>query len=279
MDARELLKKWPNGQLTSAEGIFQSPAWRLSVVYEDAPSVLVRGEEKPTDILPLVLTLDGEASVLGLADSQSYPDLHLLWGRRHELPSEVLLALVEKECGPLFQMLEDATKKLVAVKGLADAAKRVDGTAFTLLRPDGQQMPFTLEITPSILARFGVLDNLDVTHASIRSMARSARAVYAELTVSASEVAAFAADDRLVLPPLDVARWQSDLPEDAAVRICSTEEGSLLFAQVVDEALPPVPFPQEVTVFQGTRAVATGRVEALGLQQVVRLLHVSRVDF
>lgn len=279
MDARELLKDWPNGQLTSAEGIFQSPAWRLPVVYEGTPGVLVKAEGVPTDVLPLALTFDGEASVLGLVDSPYYPDLHLLWARRRELPPEVLLALVEKECGALFQMLEDATKKLVSVKGLADAAVRADDAALTFVRPDGQQMSFTLGITPSVLARFGTLDNLDVAHVAMRSMTRSARAVYAELALTADEVAALAVDDRFVLPPPEVARWRFVLPADETVRICASEEGALQFAQVVDETLPPVPPPCEVTVFQGARVIATGRVGSLGRQQAVRVVHVSGSTF
>lgn len=279
MDARELLKEWPNGQLASAEGIFQSPAWCLSVACEGAPSRLEKADVFPQDVLPLRVTFDGEASVLGLVDTPAYPDLHLLWRRRGELPQAVLLALVEKECGALFQMLEDATKKLVSVKGFDGAVVQAGDTAFTVLRPDGQKLPFTLAVGPSVLAHFGRLENLDFAHASIRSMTRAARAVYAELALASDEVAALAADDRLVLSESSLARWLPELPDDGVVRVCSSEEGTLQFAQMVDEILPPVPPPSTVTVYQGRGEIATGRVEKLGRQQAVRLVQVFRAGF
>ena len=187
MNARELLTDWPGEQLTSAEGIFQSPAWRLPIVYEGAPSVLTQGTTRPLDLLALSLTFDGEPSVIGLADSPNFPDLHILWRRRNELPREVLLALIEKECGPLFQMLEDATKCLVAVKGLEwDEVGETD-VPFALTRPDGLTLAFTWAVPPRVLARLGVLDNLDLTHAAIRALTRPAWAVYASLTLTSSE--------------------------------------------------------------------------------------------
>lgn len=275
MDARELLKDWPCEQLASAAGIFQSSAWRLSVVYDGAPSLLQKDAEGPTDVLPLMLTFDGEASVLGIADSSSYPDLHLLWARRNELPPEVLLALVEKECGALFQMLEDATKKLVAVKGLDGAEVHPDDRAFLLTCPDGSSLGFTLSISPSILERFGRLDNLDETNEEIRSLMRPVWAQYAQLEFSEAECERLSAGDCLVLPDDQPATWLTELPQDEGLRVCTREQGTVTFAQMADDDLPPIPPPCEVTVYRGAREVATGRFETLGLQQVVRLIQVA----
>ena len=271
MNARELLTDWPGEQLTSAEGIFQSPAWRLPIVYEGAPSVLTQGTTRPLDLLALSLTFDGEPSVIGLADSPNFPDLHILWRRRHELPREVLLALIEKECGPLFQMLEDATKCLVAVKGLEwDEVGETD-VPFALTRPDGLTLAFTWAVPPRVLARLGVLDNLDLTHAAIRALTRPAWAVYASLTLTSSDCAGLAVGDCLVMDEGAEPTWTPALPNDGVLRICASAEGSITFAQFVDETLPSVPPAKTVTVFQGTVPIARGVVEQLGEQKVVRV--------
>ena len=113
MDALELLKTWPGWANAGAETVLASPAWRLSVRFGEETGVLRLGVEALSDTIDLDITLDGEPHVLSLADSSLYPDLHVLWGTRAGLPPEILLALVEKECGDLFFMLEKSTRRMV----------------------------------------------------------------------------------------------------------------------------------------------------------------------
>lgn len=273
MDARKLLKEWPKEAFASADGIFGSPAWRMSVDYDGAPCLLTKAEEPVADALSLSLNFDGASSVLRIADSPSFPDLHLLWWRRDDLPREVLLALVEKECGTLFQMLEETMKQLVEVKGFADAEAEasVQGVTFTLRRPDGESLGFALGLSAEQRARLGSLDHLDLTHESIRSMTRSGWAQYAQLDLSAADCVRLAAGDCLLLPEGEKAVWLPVLADDEVVRICGAQEGTLSFAELVDEELPSIPPMQEVNIFRGMSLLAKGRVEMLCEQRIVRI--------
>ena len=106
MDAVALLKTWPDWEHASLETVLASPAWRMPVRYGETVATLVRAAAVPDDPIALAVTFDGTPAVLALADSALYPDLHLLWSRRADLPSALVLALVEKECGNLFALLE-----------------------------------------------------------------------------------------------------------------------------------------------------------------------------
>lgn len=270
MDAFELLKNWPTWRKASAEQLFDSPAWRLAVVYDGEPCELVKREQSPDDVLAVALSFDGEASVLGIGDSEAFPDLHRLWTKRGQLPRELLLALVEKECGALLQLLEDATQKLVVVNGLVAAADS-ECASFVFTRRDGTVVPFTLSLTPAMLTHLGRFENLDLGHPSIRGLSRSARGVYAELSVAATET--LAEGDMLLLPDATEATstWLESLPTDDRLRVCAPAEGALTFAQLADDSLPPVPESDEVLVFRGANPIARGSVVALGRQRAVRL--------
>lgn len=271
MDALELLKNWPTWRKATAKMLFDSPAWRLAVVYDGEPCELVKRESAPSDLLAVELTFDGEASVLGIGDSPAFPDLHRLWSRRGELPSELLLALVEKECGALLQLLEDATEKLVAVTGVVPVAEP-QGADLSFALRDGAEVPFSLVLTPAMLARLGRFENLDLEHPSIRGLSRLAQGVYAKLDVNVSKEN-LAVGDLLLLPDAAEAEstWLESVPDDGALRVCAPEEGELTFAQMADDSLPPVPDSETVQVLLGSKLFARGNVVPLGRQRAVRL--------
>ena len=108
MNAFELLQKWPSWQRASAETIFDSPAWALPVRWKDTQCVMRRADVKFRDILGIGIKFDDEENFIGLANREAFPDLHVLWDVKNNLPDPLKLALVEKECGPLFQILENA---------------------------------------------------------------------------------------------------------------------------------------------------------------------------
>lgn len=274
MDALELLKNWPTWQKAGAKQLFDSPAWRLPIAYDGEPCYLVKGDALPEDPLLVGLTFDGEEAVLGIGDSVLFLDLHRLWRCRGQLPAELVLALVEKECGPLLQMLEDATKKLVAVSGLLSAGD-AESTSFSFARRDGATMAFSLSLSPAMLVQLGRFENLDLRHPAIRGLSRPARAVYAELALEVV-VSSLQEGDLLVLPGSDevASTWLERMPEDGKVRICAPEESSLTFAQLADDALPAVPESEMVLVFVGARQVAQGRIVSLGQQRAVRLISI-----
>ncbi len=271
MDALELLKNWPGWQTADAETLFDSPAWRLPVTFGDAPGVLTKADEEVSEPLVVVLSFDDEVCELGLFDSPLFPDLHCLWAKRHDLPLEVLLALIEKECGAVFQMLEDVVKKLVAVKGVIVKAT-MPATLLSCRRPDGSSFVFQMARSRGVIATFGQFENLDLFHPSIRSLVRPARGLYAALSLEAGDTAALGEGDLLLLPEDETPTWLLSLPEDGILRVCTREEGELAFAEVADEEKPPIPEAEAVAVYRGGRLFARGNVVSLGLGRAVRIV-------
>lgn len=271
MDALELLKSWPGWSRAGAETVLASPAWRLPARMGAETAVMRFGAEPLADTVDLDITLDDEPHVLSLADSPRFPDLHLLWGRRAGLPPEVLLALLEKECGDVFALLEGATRCLLGVKGLA-AAPSPEARVLEVQAASGA-FAFALDLPSAVRTSFGRLENLDASHPSIRGLTRPARVDYGALMLTAEERGEMSAGD-YVLVPEDFAgtqRWAVDAPADEAVHLCSPGTTEIAFAAFADDALPPVPEPTELALVQGGRTLGSGTLSRLGLARAVRL--------
>ncbi len=244
MDAVALLKTWPDWEHASLETVLASPAWRMPVRYGETAATLVRAAAVPDDPIVLAVTFDGTPAVLALADSALYPDLHLLWSHRAALPPALVLALVEKECGELFALLEKATRRQFGVTGLVPTlparpyAFAVEGLSAALA--------FALELPAELLPVFGDLACLDPAHPSIRGATREIRADYGTLAVTDDELAALASGDFLLCPgePV-VARWLTAPPADEAAHVLAAAAQTATFAAFADEALPPPPPPSE----------------------------------
>ena len=266
MDAFELLKDWPGWSRANAGKILSSPAWRMELDYDGAPAVLRRREDRLENLVWLDVAFDDESVRLGIADSESFPDLHRLWAKREGLPREVLLALVERECGALFQALEDALRKGLSVTGLAEApADDAKAESFTLERPDGDGSvaDFTLGLTPALLMPLGQLRFLDTDHPAVRGLEREAEAEYAEVALEGDEAARLAAGDYVLLPQEAAATWRTGRAASGAYRLVGAATGTVTFGQIVDDDLPPVPPPEDLRLVKGTEVVAEGRFAQL----------------
>lgn len=243
MDAVALLKTWPDWEHASLETVLASPAWRMPVRYGETAATLVRADAVPDDPIALAVTFDGTPAVLALADSALYPDLHLLWSRRADLPPALVLALVEKECGDLFALLEKATRRQFGVTGLAPTLP-ARPYAFAVVGLPAA-LAFTLELPAELLPVFGDLACLDPAHPSIRGATREIRADYGTLAVTDDELAALAPGDFLLCPGEPAARWLTAPPADEAAHVLAAAAQTATFAAFADEALPPPPPPSE----------------------------------
>lgn len=254
MDAVALLKTWPDWEHASLETVLASPAWRMPVRYGETAATLVRAAALPDDAISLAVTFDGTPAVLALADSALYPDLHLLWSRRADLPSALVLALVEKECGNLFALLEKLTRRLFGVTGFADApgARPYAFAVAGLSAP----LAFALDLPAELLPVFGSLSCLDPAHPSIRGAVREIRADYGALAVTDDELAALAPGDFLLSPVETPARWVTAPPADEMAHVLAAAAQTATFAAFADEALPPVPAPADLVVVKGGRVRA-----------------------
>jgi hypothetical protein len=234
----------------------------------DEKCVLRRAAAKPRDVIGLAITLDDDAHFLGLGNRESFPDLHDLWMRKSDLPPALVLALVEKECGELLQLIENVVRRQVRVIGLDDPEKRAGALAFDVVSlVDGSiKSSCVLDVRPSTVRTFGQLRFLDVGHESLRAMERPARAVYSVFDLPESDVAGLAPGDCLMLPELEAGvsgEWRCSIPEDGRIRAVSAGETMISFASVADGALPPLPAPSALELYRGQEVVARGRFGAL----------------
>jgi len=273
MDAKELIRNWPEFAKANAARILASPAWRLETCYDGKPAAVKRAcEDTDAGRISLSVRFDDEPRTVTFAPSPLFPDLWVLRDRLGALPPEVLLALVEKECGSLFQFFEDVSRQSFSIGGLSD--EPATGCAFKLETEDGEVV-YTVDLSPMMEQHLGQISNLDVTHESIRSLTREATAVHAVLEMSDAEVATLAAGDCLVLPPGAAPAWEIELPSDGFLRLVASEKRMVTFAEIADGTLGPVPPVEKVDVVFKGRVLATGVFATLGEARAVRIENVS----
>ena len=275
MDALELLKKWPSWEKANAATVLASPAWRMLVAFDGRNATLKMADApEPRDTVELDVSFDGEPHVLGLCDSEEFPNLHMLWGKRGALPAEIVLALVEKECGPLLQLLEDVFKKQLSVGGLksAEGSKAVKRERFFVLNGEGgAEIGFSLDLSPAMEIALGRLDNLDPSHESIRSLSRPADAEFAAIALSGEDFASMGVGDFLLLPEDASPKWTAENPVDGLVRVFGAGRGSLSFAEMADDALPPVPECSEFRLVRFGEEFATAVRSKVGDSAAVKI--------
>ena len=274
MDGYSLLQDWPTFERANAETVFASPAWRLETVCGERPAVLTKAETSASDLLWVSVTLEDEAHVLGIGDSEAYADLHLLWTRREGLPKELLLALVERECGDLFRVLEKVFRRRFQIKGLANGGPAGGGAGFRLTA-DGTAYAFALDLSPLLVMELGKLKYLDPGHEAIRALRRPAWVEHATVELLEAECAALAAGDCIVLPEGAEPVWRVTVPEDDLTHVRSEAAGEVTFAQMADDDWPALPEPGRIVLLKGGQPVACGSLATLGLQRVFKVEEVA----
>ena len=276
MDAFELLKEWPGWANANAERVLASPAWCLSAEYDGVPAEVSGVSDGTSDLLWLDVSFDDERHLLGVAVSEAMPELHLVWGKRGGLPPEILLALAERECGALFQMLENATDKIFSLKGVADAsaADAAKARAFAVRR-EGEGIPvcvFALDMTSALSMAFGRLKNLDVRHPAIREMQIRAVAEYARFEIGEADVEQLAVGDFLLCGDLPSAEWRYGSKPAPGLRAVGAQTGLLTFGQIADDDLPPVPDPGTLHLVRDGECLAEGVFDRVAGTVAIRIV-------
>ena len=223
-------RDWPPAE------VLASPAWAIPGRFGEEPCTMRVAGEPPADALRLAVRFGEDPAALALADSEAFPELHALWPSRADVPPAILLALVEKECGPLLQFLENAAGLQLSIAGLetpaADAAGATgEGTpvtasagaghawpsrAFALQRESGDSIcSFDLSLPPALLSSFGELRHLDPAHPSIRGIDVPAVVQIAEPEIPSADLEALAPGDHLLLPEVAESAAAPEAPEDA----------------------------------------------------------------
>ncbi len=213
MNPLDLLSALPPFRDWSPAEVLASPAWAMPCrLGSEEGRLVAEGALLPADPLRLAVRFADDPATLALADSPIFPELHALWSSRAEVPSPILLALVEKECGPLLQLLENAAGRQLAIDGLADGeAEGGSGGAaprslvpFSLRRSSGEELcSFALTLPPAVLESFGALRNLDAAHPTVREREYAAQVQLAEPVLSTADLESIAPGDHLLLPEVE----------------------------------------------------------------------------
>ena len=266
MNAFELLQKWPSWEKAGAEAIFDSPAWAMPVRWGDMPCVMRRADVRFRDVLGIAVCFDDDENTIWLGDREAFPDLHVLWDVKNNLPDALKLALIEKECGPLFQIVENAVRRQLKVVGVSSAEDRESSTGFEIVAQDGRIMAsFNFKVNTDIIRSFGMLKFIDLNHEAILSMTREARAYFASFHLTEEELAGLAPGDYLMLPEIGKVppKWQVEMPKDDRVYVCAPDTQELTFAQFAGDQFPAIPTPTALALFQGGKLIANGRLTTL----------------
>lgn len=268
MNAIELLSRWPGWTTKTQDEILASEAWAMRARWGDEDVVLRLSKNRPRDIIALKIAFDDEVHFLGIGERETFPDLAILWDRKNDIPNTLVLALVEKECGKLLQLLENSVRRQLSIIGLTDVTER-DGTqGFEVVNSKGVILAsFALNLSPMVKESLGDIAAIDVNHPSIRAMTRPAKVEYASFMLG-EESSTLEPGDYLLSPELSnpiAARWCIDPPiEDGRFHIRSTDTTDIPFANFVDETMPTIAPPTALELFKGKTLIAAGHAAQLG---------------
>ncbi len=296
MKPHEILAALPNWSKASPGELIASPAWAMPCRIGDTACVMRLAEIHPSDTLSLNILLEREEHVLCLTDNEQAAELHAIWPSRLDVPEPILLALVEKEYGPLFQMLENATRRQLQVVGLApaDHGNGIQPLCLQVVSEEKTLFSFTLSSSPALVEQFGKLRYLDSTNPALRTLELAAETEYASFALPAAEVASLAPGDALLLPEIDtipprivvdgrfmvtatdVMPWKND----SLVHVFRGEPSAITLGELFDCAtspdaprqktdMPLVNTPLKIVIAGST--LATGRFDHLAGQPAFML--------
>ena len=201
MKPHEILAALPLAASAPPARILDSPAFAMPCRYGEEPALLRPAPVVPSDTLPLALLFGDEPHTLGLARTPRHPELDALWDSRDDVPAPILMALAEKECGPLFQLLENAVRRQLRIAPEPPAPPSPDAPAPLALQV--ADITFTLTRTPTIEAALGgSLRHLDLSHPAIRDIPLTADTEYASFTLPPTDLATLTPGDALLLPEI-----------------------------------------------------------------------------
>ena len=194
----EILSSLPQWSGLRSDAIVDLPAFALPCRLGDESATLLLGAMHPADTISLSIRLEDEPHVLSLARSPRFKDLDVIWDSRADVPEPILLALVEKDAGPLLQLVENAVRRQLKLVGLAEA----ESSDAPMLFAQVEDVVFSLTRSATVTAALGNLRNLDFMHESIRSVTLPALTEYAAFSLTSSEASGLSIGDAVLLPEM-----------------------------------------------------------------------------
>lgn len=280
MKPLEIVSALPQWKNLSPDEIVDSPAFAAACRLGEETRTLRRADIAPavSQMLSLSVTFGDEPHTLSIARSPRFPELDKLWDSLPEVPGAIVLSLVERECGQLLQMLENAIRRQLKIVGLAPSAP--DQSAMIAFQAD--DLTFAVTRSATITGALGVLRNLDLASDCVRSAPLPAQAEYAAFALSDADLASLAPGDALLLPEIGtiaprvvvdgrfaaVSGGVEAFAEDGRVRVFPAEPATVTLGELLDGALSasgPAENAQLKLVRQG-KLVAQGRLGRVGDQ-------------
>lgn len=198
----EIVSSLPQWSGLGPDAIVDSPAFAMPCRLGDESVTLTLGATRPSDTIDLSILLEDEPHVLALARSPRFKELDAIWDSRADVPEPILLALVEREAGPLLQLVENAVRRQLRLVGLAASGDSPDARTLFAQVAD---VTFTLTRSATVTSVIGNLRNLDLAHESIRSVVLPAVTEYAAFALASSDAAGLAVGDAVLLPEMGTA--------------------------------------------------------------------------
>ena len=259
------------------ETVLDSPAFAMPCQLGGNSSVLRRASVNPAEsaMLALSVTFGDEPHRLCLSRSPAFSELDKIWDSREEVPETLLLALVERECGPLFQFLENAVRKqlrLIGIAGKDDDACREGAIPFQV-----DDVVFSITGSTTVISALGIVRNLDLTHDSVRNQMLPAEIEYASFVLPETDIASLTPGDAILLPEIDTVQPHlvvdnrfvvdengvSPYVADSYMRVRAADGMDITLGQVFDSIdSPSLPCPAQIG--RQLRLVGKGRVVACG---------------
>ena len=277
MKPHEILSMLPQWADAAPEALLDSPAWAMPCRLGEDSTALRMADVRPCDTLNLAVLLDGERHVLSIADSPRFTDIHALWPSRADVPEPILLALVEKECGPILQLVENAVRRPLKIEGLASESGPDARTVFAQVN----DVVFGLTRSPAVETAFGQLRFIDCAHQAVRDTVLPCETEIAAFTLPAADLASLDVGDALLLPEVGTVpprlvvdgRFAVDengvLPfkDDGRLRVVGAEARTMSLGELFDRAQNPAAeksaAPAQLRLVASGRTAAQGRLEQL----------------
>ena len=281
MKLLEILSAIPKWKSSAPGQIVDSPAFALSCRIGETQETLRLGAVEVGDALDLSVVFGDEPHVLRLARSPRFKELDRIWDSRADMPEPILLALAEKDCGELFQMLENAVRRQMRLAGLAPAG---EGSGGGMLLAQVADVTFALTRSDAVVSAFGSLRNLDLSHPSFREETLPAETEYAAFALSAANLASLAVGDALLLPEIGSVpprlvvdgrfsvdeKGVSPFADDGRCRILAAEPRAVSLGELFDAAENPRLVegnaPGQLRLVQNGKTLVNGRLDKVGDQ-------------
>ena len=279
MKPLEMLSMLPQWASAAPAALLDSPAWAMPCRLGETAAILRAAEVRPCDTLNLSVSLGGDRHLLSIADSPRFADLHALWASRADVPEPILLALVEKECGGLLQLVENAVRRQLKIEGLSPESPDAR-TVFAQV----EDVVFGLSRSPAVETALGQLRFIDTAHQAVRDAVLPCETEIAAFVLPAADLSSLAVGDALLLPEAGTVpprlvvdgRFAVDgngvapFRDDGRLRVVDAELRDMTLGDLFDRAQTPAAEkpanPAQLRLVASGKTVALGRLGRLASQ-------------